>query len=154
MIPDLIKAMRAVIAKHDWQCISVGPCEGDGGDTFAYTVGLKHSFDHPELIMFGLAPRLMHGIFTDCVEIIRESGSLPVDEPIPDILGSGYTVVLKTTDPQKFSEYFAMAVNFYGGLSFPALVLFWPDKDHQFPWNSSEPMGQDAALALIRRSAH
>jgi hypothetical protein len=42
----------ADVQNHGWHVLKV--MEDDRGPAFAYTVGLYHSFRHPELIIVGL----------------------------------------------------------------------------------------------------
>jgi hypothetical protein len=45
--------------------------EDDGGPAFAYTVGLHHSFGHPELIVVGLPLDVGHSVLNVAGESIR-----------------------------------------------------------------------------------
>lgn len=54
------RKVRADIAEFGWHVVLV--LEDEEGPPFAYSIGLQHSFGHPEIIMFGLRHESMHGI--------------------------------------------------------------------------------------------
>lgn len=44
--------------------------------SFAYSVGLMETFNHPEIICFGLRTELLHQLINDVAEIISNEGKL------------------------------------------------------------------------------
>ena len=46
----------------------------------------------------------------------------------------GYTCAFRTVNPLQYRETCTWTVWFYESDRFPALQLFWPDKQNRFPW--------------------
>ena len=57
----------------------------------------EHSFDLPELVMFGLEPPDMQIWLNDCVRLLREHGDVPDGVPFNGVL-DGFPVLLRTLD--------------------------------------------------------
>ena len=142
--------MKADIQKFGWHCLSVFPTQDEEGEIFTYTVGLTETFGHPEIMIFGLNKDTAHGILTDCVEIIRSGNVFLSDEEYSNVIGGGFKVVFKQVKPECLSEYFGMAGRYYGGGDFSGLVMFWPNKNHRFPWDEPDLAVQREALTIVR----
>lgn len=126
--PDHI---RQVIDQHGW---FVGLIQPDGdGPAFAYTIGLYEKFSHPEIIIFGLAPKSMHCILNQCGDLIQSGTRFAVGEPVSGVL-EGYGVRFRAvTTTASYAEYLGYGCRHYGNRAFPVLQLLWPDKQHRFP---------------------
>lgn len=59
----------ADVEEHGWHVLKV--LEDNEGPAFAYTVGLYHSFRHPELIVVGLPLDVGHSVLNIAGESIR-----------------------------------------------------------------------------------
>ncbi len=55
---DIDRKLLADIKEYGWHVIAVP--EDEEGPAFAYSIGLFHSLQHAEVIVFGLDVRLMH----------------------------------------------------------------------------------------------
>lgn len=126
------------IAEYGWHVIKV--FDPDGGPSFAYSVGMTETLDHPEVIIIGLGVDLMHHMINDIGTRIRSGESLESGQPIEGLL-EGALCILYPVTSRHLREYFAAAYHHYGGAYFGALQCFWPGKvDGCFPWepNCSE----------------
>lgn len=123
----LISKMRDHIADSDigWSAMSVFPVEV-GGIAFTYTVGLTETFNHPELIVYGLSHELSHGILSCAVDLIRKGTRFEDGGTYEDVL-EGYKV--KAVDHGMTP--LNLATEFYD--EFEALHLQWPDSEGRFP---------------------
>lgn len=146
----VVAKMKSDVATFGWHCLSVLPREGQAGEKFTYTIGLKRSYDHPEIMVFGLHNQTSQGILHDCVEMIRNGVRFLPDVEYADILGGGYKVVFRTVRPECISEYFGLATRFYENEEFSGLVMFWPDKAHCFPWQEASSTAQREALTIVQ----
>src|SRR5688572_25938808 len=63
------KAVHDHIATYGWHCVKVA--EDEEGPGFAYTIGFQRSFGHPEVIVFGQHPEVMHAMLSRIAERIR-----------------------------------------------------------------------------------
>lgn len=147
----VIAKIRSDVDAFGWHCLSVSPCEGEAGESFTYTIGLVETFDHPEIMIFGLGNKVSHGILSNCVEMIRKGVAFQADIDYPGVIGAGYKVVFKKVLPEFLPEYFGAASRFYGDKPFNGLVMFWPDKAHQFPWQEAGSTAQGEALNIVQQ---
>lgn len=146
----IITRVRSDVQEFGWHCLSVLPRKGESGEAFTYTIGLAETFGHPEIMIFGLNNETSHWILNDCVQIIRDGATLQPDVEYFDILGGGYAVTFKCVRTECLSEYFGAAVRFYDGKEFSGLVLFWPNKQHLFPWQEADSLAQREALNIVQ----
>lgn len=62
------------IAKFGWHCVGIGE-EGDQV-SHAFSVGLFHTFKHPELVIFGLRDEVAQRILSLAADAIRRNEPL------------------------------------------------------------------------------
>lgn len=113
----------------------------DANPAFAYSFGLFEEFRHPEIIIFGLEPSIMHILINDVGGRIRTGAGYRNGDIVSDLLET-YPCSFRKVDPSHYKATFSWACLFYGNSNFPALQLFWPDRQSRFPWES----GFDGAL--------
>jgi hypothetical protein len=138
------------VQRHGWHVIKVGP----GGDTpgWAYTIGLFHTFGHPEIILFGLPLDTAHVLLNTAGAAIRAGKGFQPDVPYDDFL-QGYDCVLKATHAQWHKAFVGFAIWFYRPTDFPVLQLFWPDRDRVMPWEPAASPWQRAHQPLLFESS-
>ena len=137
------------IRDYGWHCLHVAPRVGKEGASFTYTIGLVSTYHHPELMIFGLERDKSHGVLCECVEMIKSGTQFPINERVSDVLARDFEVMFKPIRKEYFGEYLGTAVRHYGHKEFVAYVLFWPDKENQFVWESSELPSQSEALHVV-----
>jgi hypothetical protein len=121
------------VRDHGWSVVLIP--EDQEGPGFAFTVGLEHSFDHPELVMIGQKLENMHGIINAAGERIRGGDIVQTGVPTDNVL-EGYDAVFLEIDQTHFPEWLGTARWFYGGDNFRALQLVYPDRLSRFPWDA------------------
>ena len=146
----VIAKMRSDVERFGWHCLSVHPGEGKVGTHVTYTIGLTETFDHPEIMIFGLSNKISHGILSDCVQMIREGTVFQPNVEYPEVISGEYKVVFKEVRPEYLPEYFGAAVRFYKDKHFSGFVMFWPDKEHKFPWQETNLTAQREALDVVQ----
>jgi hypothetical protein len=133
--------IRSVIDQYGWW-VGLIPSAGEAPG-FAYTIGLYEKFDHPEIIVFGLAPESMHEILNHCGDMIRGGERFEVGKSVSGVL-DGYDVRFRAIAAEtSYTEYLGYGCRHYGDRAFPVLQLVWPDKQHRFP-------GDDGAADFLR----
>lgn len=147
----MIAKMKSDVQTYGWHCLSVHPREGEDGTPFTYTIGLTDTFHHPEIMIFGLSDKVSHGILTDCVEMIRSGAAFQPNVEYADVVAGDYKVIFKQISQECLPEYFGAAVGYYEGKSFSGLVMFWPDKNHLFPWQEEASTAQREALNVVQQ---
>jgi hypothetical protein len=111
-------------------CISFRPRKGP----FTYTIGLTETYGVPEIMVFGLPHDRGHPVLSTCAALIKEGHRFETDTPYDNVLAGGYNVIFKSVKLQHFEEYLGTAMRYYGDRPFEAIVMFYPDKNHRFPW--------------------
>jgi hypothetical protein len=129
------------IEKHGWSAISVFATEDNPGVGFTYTVGLRDSYDHPELIVYTLNALQAHGVLFSAIKNIKEGKGYEKGERRTDVIegpnGTELPVVIhEVPEP---GEPLTAARRFHNRDE-SALQIVWPDPNNRFP---GEP-GYDA----------
>ena len=127
--PDV--TISPIVQKYGWAVVKVDATERE--PNYAYTVGLFKNFRHPEIIMFGLAPDVLHQILNGIGDQVRAGHSFPAPGVSSDVL-EGYECAFRDVAPGARAAYMGAAVDFYGH-DFPAVHCVWPDRDGRFPWD-------------------
>lgn len=66
------------------------------------------------------------------------------------VLACGYKVIYRAVAKHAFGEYLGTAKRYYGRKSFPAVVMFIPDKNHHYPWDAGyDYVDVREALAIV-----
>ncbi|KUJ52222.1 DUF4262 domain-containing protein [Chryseobacterium sp. JAH] len=122
------------INKFGLQVILVGST--DYLPSFAYSIGLQKSYNHPEIICFGLPSNLAHGIINDIARIIKNGEKINSKKIYTNIFDNSRAVFLNV-DKVNIPDYFGACLNYYGDEKFDALQLIWTDRNDIFPWEES-----------------
>jgi hypothetical protein len=126
------RKLLADVKQFGWHVIKVAT--DDEGPAFAYSIGMYHSFEHPEIVTFGLDVTDMHRMINAIGEAVR-SGSRFSDCDESDAALEGYNVRFRRVDLRHYCKYFGYARWFYQGDEFPVLQCLWPDSKHRYPGN-------------------
>ncbi|WP_018686466.1 DUF4262 domain-containing protein [Actinokineospora enzanensis] len=133
-------SINEAVVGHGWCVLGV-----DGGqDEFAYTVGLGHTLDRPEVSMFGLDVEDMQHWLNHVVELSRDNGWPELDQDFTGVI-DGVPTRLRQVDPSWGNSLFAASTHFYLGTPPPVLQLVWPDAEGRWPWE--EGVDEDCRLA-------
>jgi hypothetical protein len=124
------------IQRVGWHVTGVFAQKNEKGPEWVFSVGLFHSFQHPEVLVFGLP-------FERCIDVVNVIGQEvqagkryePGGE-YADILEDPYRCVFREVDRQHYSDYVGYALWFYEDDPFPLMQCFWPDKKGLFPWDN------------------
>jgi len=120
------------VSKHGWHAINVN----DASPPFVYTCGLVTTFEHPELIIFGLESREAYSVLAVMVEEIRRGRSFSNPGSYDGILEECAIAVRKVHQTQ-WEMYLGYAMGhcrLMGNASgLRARQVFWPDKQGRFP---------------------
>jgi len=123
--------------------------EDEEGPGFAFTVGLYHSFRHPEVLIMGLPLQVMMDLLNIVGDQVKAGNRYHPDQRTTDLL-EGYECAFRTIPTTAYEEYLGYAMWFYKGTDFPALQCFWPDKGGRFSW---EP-GFDTRLVNMQATLY
>lgn len=123
--------LLADIQQYGWHMITVPADERQPG--FTYTVGLSHSYGHPEVIVFGLPSPTAQRILERIADLVQ-TGAVFADGNQSDEILRGHTCQFRGVLPSHFPAHFGRAGWFYGSWGFPAIQCVWPDQAGRFPW--------------------
>jgi hypothetical protein len=112
------KKLLSDIEKYGWHMIGIK--EDSEGPGFVFTVGLHKTFEHPEIIIFGLKVETMYGILRVAVEKIKAGEKFNVGIKYEEIL-ENYPVIFFNVSQDFYNEYLGYALWFYKGPNFPAI---------------------------------
>jgi hypothetical protein len=127
----MIWKIRDNIRRHGWHAQGIYATETT--PSFLYTIGLRDSFNHPELLMIGPPVETCHSLVSAVVERIRGGGSYGDGDRIGGVAG-GYEVALRSVPITAYDELFGIAAEFYGDTEFIVLQVVFPDASGRFPW--------------------
>jgi hypothetical protein len=127
------RRLRQKVEVFGWAVQAVFAVE-EGHPEWAYTIGLHH-FGHPEIIVTTLPQRVAHNILNNVGEQVKQGQRFEVG-PLYDKIIEGYGVTFRPVPDVSAGEWFNVAHNYWGGYSFDALQLVWPDKEGRFPWQA------------------
>src|SRR5262249_12605397 len=82
----------------------MGVMEGKEGPAFAYTIGLYYTFEHPEIVIFGLDIRLMHGIVNGFGERLKKGEAFEHLDEAGDVL-EGYNVIFQKVEREQYRDH-------------------------------------------------
>lgn len=100
---------------------------------FAYTVGLKHTFDHPEIILIGLDPENTEEILSGVVEAVASGLGMIAGKPLNGFL-EGHPVIFEEVPHARALSCMGYAHWFYKGKPWDTLQFIWPDMQGAFAW--------------------
>lgn len=127
---------------EEYGCQVTSVFDPDGNDPgFAYSIGFAKTVAQPEVIIFGLATKLMHSMINGILEQCR-SGLKLSDGVVVDDLLEGFQCVVKEVHASQIEEgYFNSSMWFhsreFGAELTEALQIFWPGaQDRKFPWDA------------------
>ena len=113
----------------------VGVEADEEGPGFVYSVGLYQTFQHPEVVLFGLRDvSTMAEIVNAIGEEVRRGASWEDWIESDQFLGD-YLCIFRKVPREHYREYFGCALWYYEHDDFPVLQCVWPDRAQQFPWN-------------------
>lgn len=119
------------VAQHGWHVMNVLELSDSPG--WAYSIGLHHNFDHPEVVVFGLNSDLMHSIINSVGEDVRSGKRFEDGQQYPELI-EAYSCTFKTVNVVWYYPFLGYANWFYKGTDYPVLQCIWPDKKSLYPW--------------------
>ncbi len=123
------------IQSHGWHVSGIFRSKGEPGPEWAFSVGLFHSFAHPEVIVFGLKLDICMSVVNEIGGQVKAGKHYGLSVEYGDILNDPYKCVFRPVQREHYHDFLGIARWFYEGNSFLTMQCFWPDKAGNFPWN-------------------
>lgn len=132
MVPQAINEMKKKIASHGFAIMNILGKENE--PPFSYTVGLSKTYNHPELICFGLPFRTMNILFHTIVsDLIEKKGVLKPLIPYEDF--SNMPMEFACVESRFIQEYMCGVADYYAdAYKVEAMQMLWPDPQGCFPY--------------------
>ena len=121
------------IAQYGWSFMYVDADQVRGMESFSYTIGFEKSYGHPEIIIFGLPAEPAHRILSATAAAIKEGETMPLHEPVENIIGGDLKVKFKPLDHAAYDDCLSVAIAAYGTKDFRTQIMLWPDKEGKYP---------------------
>jgi len=123
------------IRTEGFHIVGVFPRDDQEGPNWAFSIGLFHSFRHPEVIVCGLSLKTCMSVVSTIGTQVKTGERYEPDAMYDDILESPYRCTFRQVNPTQYREHVGYALWFYDPDRFPLLQCFWTDKDFHFPWD-------------------
>jgi hypothetical protein len=134
---------------YGWHVTKVFASGAETEPEWAFSVGLFHSYCHPEVIIFGLKLDICMALVNEIGGQVKVGKKYDVAGEYDDILRDPYKCAFRFVQKQYYHDYLGYARWFYESDPFPTLQCFWPDKAGRFPWDEGcEPFVRDAQPLL------
>ena len=118
---DLFEETKLNIDKFGLEVILV--TSTNYSPSFAYSIGLTKTYNHPEIICFGLSNILVHEILNDVAEIINNGEIIKSGIIYTEIFKDSRATFLKV-DKRNIRDYFGAGLNYYDDKSLMLYNLF------------------------------
>ena len=127
---DSDKKLLADIRDVGWHVVLIE--EDTSGHAWAFLVGLFHSFDHPEIIIFGCRHEVMHQMI-NIIGYEVHDGVRFADETRSPCVHEKYDCLFRAVHQRWYPWLLGTAMWFYRDRAFPVLQCVWPDRAGKFP---------------------
>lgn len=127
------------VERAGWEVLLVG-ADGDAAPAFAYTIGLPHRVGHPELLISGLRPEVMHHVLNDVAGEVVGGATVRPGDGVEGCL-SGAPLLAEEIAPAALLHTVTWS-SWFHRRDVAAVQLVWPDKGGRFAW-------QPGASALL-----
>lgn len=123
------------VSRHGWHAIAVA--ESEFSPSFLYTIGLCHTANHPDAIVFGLEQDVAYSLISKLVAQVRggEAYALP---GVYAGLAEGRSLATRPVHTTQHPVYLGFAMGFYRHIGAPdslrVIQVFWPDESGYFPF--------------------
>ena len=134
-----------VVETNGWCAEPVAAMEDPPTPGYTYTIGFETSYDHPEVVIFGLQPVMARGLIEMLAVHIDAGGVIP-DGMFVGLLDNDLPAAMLPVDMEEHAALFAGATRFHGRDDYRVCQFVWPDRNGKMPWDE----GYDNRLRLAQ----
>lgn len=134
--------LRRFLTKPGWMIQAVAPAVGQPSDTspFAYTVGLWHNYNHPEILVSGWPMTLAQWVLNELGRRVRDGDRLQPGIHHDDVLqpaepGIVMPVQFVWVDPPHYRDWRPFVMIYGRNPAIDLLQMVWPDRVGKLPWD-------------------
>ena len=96
---------------------------------FGYSIGFEESYNHPEVMIFGLKRDSMHTILSDIAGNMKNGRFFDANLKTRNLLAGEYEVLFKPLNESFHPENAGISMDYYNR-PIRILVMLWPDKNN------------------------
>ena len=126
--------VRSDIETYGWHVAKIAG--DDKAPPWAFTIGLEHSFEHPEVLVIGMELELLHGLLNQIGEQVKRGRRFQAGERPEGVL-ERHPPAFRLALPRWHGAFVGNAAWFYREQNFRVLQCFWPDADGHLPWDEA-----------------
>ena len=130
-LDDSDRKLLADIDRVGWHVVMIPEEEGTPG--WSFSVGLFKTFNHPEVVVFGLPLELSGQVINGIGADIQKGNTFESGQEYPEIL-EGVLCTFRMVARRWYRPFFGYAGWYYQGHEFPVLQCIWPDRQQHYPW--------------------
>ncbi len=104
---------------------------------FSYSVGLWHTYKHPEVIIFGLEQSVSMWILNEIGRRAKEEGAEFKSGKYYGGFLEGFECTFLDVPQSHFGQHVGWDIWLYDGIGFPLVQCVWPNTKGAFPWEES-----------------
>ena len=130
-LDDGDKKVLSDIERVGWHLVIIP--EDEEGPGFAFTIGLFHSFDHPEVAVVGQKMELQEYLLNEIGTQVQSGLRFTPTERYPGLLEGPFDCGFAEIPKNAYNEYLGYAQWYYRDREFPALQCLWPDRQNRIP---------------------
>jgi hypothetical protein len=123
-----------MIETNGWAAIPVPVVEDPPRPGYTYTVGFTVTFDHPELVIFGLQPVAARGLLEMVAMHLSAGGELP-EGMFAGLLDNDLPAAVLPIPSEEYPELFQELEDLYGEGGYVVSQFVWPDRHGKMPWD-------------------
>jgi hypothetical protein len=102
---------------------------------FSYSVGLWHTHNHPEILIYGLKKDLRQAVINYINDEIKLGREFRDGSSAEGVL-PGFLVYFQLLPVDHYRENLGYARWFYAGNNFPTVQMLWPTTSGIYPWDA------------------
>lgn len=135
MVDEIERRILDDIDHYGWHLILIQ--DDPEGPAFVYSVGMMPTLNHPEIIMFGLVPKVMASVINTMGKQIRQEGRRFAELGLFEDVLEAYACKTIPVAECWHAEYLGYAMwhrRHIGQIgTLQAIQCLWPDKAGRFP---------------------
>ena len=123
--------VRSDVEAYGWHVAKIAGDEH--APPWAFSIGLEHSFTHPEVLACGMDLDLLHALINQVGEQVKRGRRFD-DAAQPEGVLEHHPPAFRPVLAKWHGAFVGNAAWFYRGRPFRVLQCFWPDAQGHLPW--------------------
>jgi hypothetical protein len=112
--------------------------EDESGPGFGYSVGLFHTYNHPEILIIGLKQELIHSIINSIGDEVKKGNKFESKSFYSNLIEE-FDCYFIDVKEEFYKEYVGYGLWYYEYNEFPLLQCIYPTIKGVYPWEKEWP---------------